>query len=317
MNVSLLRSIWYAISNRHIEEGMDKLLIVRVQLMNRYAFLISLIFIIDAIRNLSLGNPVNFIVLFAVGSLLFITSWYTKVYFNTKLAVSALIGITLMVFYFCSTGGFHNGIAPYYFAILFAALFIFNERNKLYNIFVFLWVFSLFYVSQLFDIGWFNDVWGNQVCFHENQQATLIQAVFLLAVNGYFIMLKNNKMHKLYYQVLHTDLQLSREDVKQSSITVSQSVEEVVKLAQEDDAAFITAFQQVFPTFYMNLYRQNPEMTQEEFKFCALLKLGFTTKDIATYNHLAIRTVQTKKSRLRKSFCVPPKEDLYMWVARF
>lgn len=316
MNVSLLKPLWHLISNRHVKENMDKLLIVKIQLMNQYAFLVSLIFIIDAIRNLSLGYFVNSIVLFGLGSLLFILSWYTKIYANMKIGILALIGTTWVVFYTCSTAGFHNGIAPYYFAILFAALFIFNECKRLYNIFVFLWVFILFYIVQLFDLGWFSEVWGNQVCFHKNTQITLVQSVLLLAVNGYFIMLKNNELQKLYHQALQA-MRPSNSHVRQSVNTVSPSVEDVVKLAREGNTAFIATFQQIFPNFYKNLFQQNPEMTQEEFKFCALLKLGFTTKDIANYNHLAIRTVQTRKSRLRKSFCIPPKDDLYIWIAQF
>lgn len=316
MNISLLKSFWHLLSNRHVEKNMDELLVVRIRLVNQYAFLISLIFIIDAIRNLSLGRLVNFIVLFALGCLLFMLFWYTKMYFNAKVAASALIVTTLMVFYFCSTAGFHNGIAPYYFAILFAVLFIFNEQNKLYNIFVFLWIFVFFYIMQLLDFEWFIDPWKSQVCFHKSQQTTLIQSVLLLAVNGYFIMLKNNELQKLYRQALQA-IRPPDLNVKLLDTTASPSVEEVVKLAQEDDTAFIATFQQVFPDFYANLYRQNPEMTQEEFKFCALLKLGFTTKDIANYNHLAIRSVQTRKSRLRKSFCISSQEDLYTWIARF
>jgi len=58
----------------------------------------------------------------------------------------------------------------------------------------------------------------------------------------------------------------------------------------------------------------NPEMTPDEFKFCSLLKLGFTTKDITEYNNLAIRTVQTRKSRLRKTFDISSEIDLYKWI---
>ncbi|MBD1432223.1 diguanylate cyclase [Sphingobacterium sp. DN00404] len=317
MNEHLLKQFWHVVSNRHIEEGMDKLRIVSLRLINQYALLISLIFIIDAIRNLSFGRPINFVVLFTVGCLLFLLSWFTKLHLNVKMATSALIMVTLVVFYFCSTAGFHNGIAPYYFSILFAALFIFNERHRHYNIFVFLWIFVLFYVVHLFDLEMFSSLWRSQVCFHENPQATLMQSVLLLVVNGYFIMLKNTELQKLYRQVLHADIQPFQLNVKSKSATISLSVEDIVKLAQTDDPAFIVAFQQVFPDFYANLYRQNTGMTQEEFKFCALLKLGFTTKEIANYNHLAIRTVQTKKSRLRKSFNIPRKEDLYMWIAQF
>ncbi len=317
MNEHLLKPFWHVVSNRHIEESMDKLRIVSLRLMNQYVFLMSIIFIIDGIRNLSIGRPINFAVLSAFGCFLFLLSWFTKLHLNVKMATCALIMVTLAVFYFCSTAGFHNGIAPYYFAILFAILFIFNERNRHYNMFVFLWIFVLFYIMHLFDLEIFNGFWRSQVCFHENAHYTLIQSVLLLVVNGYFIMLKNTELQKLYRQVLNRNTQALHLNVKPKSTTISLSVEDIVKLAQTDDPAFILAFQQVFPNFYTNLYRQNADMTQEEFKFCALLKLGFTTKEIANYNHLAIRTVQTRKSRLRKSFDIPRKEDLYMWIAQF
>jgi DNA-binding NarL/FixJ family response regulator len=58
-------------------------------------------------------------------------------------------------------------------------------------------------------------------------------------------------------------------------------------------------------------------MNNEESKLCALLKLGFTTKDIAEYNHLEVRTVQGRKNRLRKSFNIPSDTDLYIWIENF
>ena len=121
-------------------------------------------------------------------------------------------------------------------------------------------------------------------------------------------------MQKLYHEAIHT---LPRVDQELTTLPVSVSVQELVELAKEDDAAFTVVFREVFPSFYSNLHRINPDMTPEEFKLCAHLKLGFTTKDIANYNHLAVRTVQTKKSRLRKSFAIPPQEDLYIWISKF
>ena len=112
---------------------------------------------------------------------------------------------------------------------------------------------------------------------------------------------------------------------KMSEITLSRIIdhtllkadarkEDIVKLAIDNDAAFIPLFKQNFPYFYDNLKSFNKQMTGEEFKFCALLKLGFTTKDIAEYNHFTVRTVQTKKNRLRKSFNIPSEKDLYAWI---
>src|SRR5690606_10309493 len=99
MNEHLLKPFWHVVSNRHIEEGMDKLRIVSLRLMNQYVFLMSIIFIIDGIRNLSIGRPINFAVLSAFGCFLFLLSWFTKLHLNVKMATCALIMVTLAVFY--------------------------------------------------------------------------------------------------------------------------------------------------------------------------------------------------------------------------
>lgn len=319
MNISFLKPFWHLVSNRHVEEDMDELLIIKVQLVNRYVFLVSFVLLMDATRNLFLGHSINSLVLFTIGCLLCLSSWYTKLYFNKTLSTLGLIGITLLLFYFCSFAGFYNGIAPYYFVILFAALFIFSEKNKLYNIFVFLWVFILFYMVQFLELEWWSDAnWIHQFCFHEDQHTTLLQYLFLLMINGYFIMLKNSEMQQLYHQVLQSAPQSTSPVMAPAHTAVpSVSVEELLKLARNSDSVFMATFQQAYPGFYSNLYEQNPDMTPGEFKLCTLLKLGFTTKDIANYDHLAVRTVQTKKNRLRKSFSLRPQEDLYIWVTKF
>ena len=185
--------------------------------------------------------------------------------------------------------------------------------------FVFLWIFILFYMVQLFSLDLFTVEWDNQICFHENQHTTLIQFVLLLTVNGYFMMVKNNELCNLVQQMsidgtrrFNLNGQLVGSDDEQSN-----SVEEIVNLAKENNMAFIPMFKRAFPAFYERLLQENPEMTIEEFKLCALLKLGFTTKDIANYRHMEVRSVQTKKSRLRKSFAVSSNEDLYMWIDQF
>lgn len=74
-------------------------------------------------------------------------------------------------------------------------------------------------------------------------------------------------------------------------------LENLVKLAMNDDIAFIPKIKSSFPNLYDNLMEINPAITSDEFKLCALLKLGFTTKDIAEYNHISVRTVQTKEKQ--------------------
>jgi len=51
-----------------------------------------------------------------------------------------------------------------------------------------------------------------------------------------------------------------------------------------------------------------------ELEFCAMAFLNFSTKNIAEYTYVTIRTVQIRKNRLRKKFEIPSDEDFNNWM---
>ncbi|PTT25961.1 diguanylate cyclase, partial [Chryseobacterium sp. HMWF028] len=133
------------------------------------------------------------------------------------------------------------------------------------------------------------------------------------SILGYFIFSKHFAVLELYQKVLRSEKIISDMRAKLNRKD-DMDLENLVKLAINDDIAFIPKIKSSFPNLYDNLMEINPDITSEEFKLCALLKLGFTTKDIAEYNHISVRTVQTRKSRLRKSFGISADIDLYKWI---
>ncbi|WP_133121668.1 hypothetical protein [Chryseobacterium sp. PMSZPI] len=98
---------------------------------------------------------------------------------------------------------------------------------------------------------------------------------------------------------------------------VNDAFEEVVQLAKSDDPAFLSRFKEIYPEFYKKLSETYPFLTSGQLKFCALLRLNFSTKEIAHYNHLTIRGIETKKNRLRKQLNIPSDEDLNNWMMQF
>ena len=44
-----------------------------------------------------------------------------------------------------------------------------------------------------------------------------------------------------------------------------------------------------------------------------MIKLNFSTKEIADYTFVTVRSVQTRKSRMRKRLNIMPEEDIYLW----
>ena len=92
-------------------------------------------------------------------------------------------------------------------------------------------------------------------------------------------------------------------------------LENVIQLAINKDPLFIIKFKETYSEFYHNLARQYPDLTSGDLKFCAFVKLNFSNKEIAEYGNMSIRTVESKKYRLRKKMNLPSDIDLNKWIA--
>ncbi|SDI67981.1 hypothetical protein SAMN05421846_111157 [Chryseobacterium taeanense] len=105
---------------------------------------------------------------------------------------------------------------------------------------------------------------------------------------------------------------------KKKSIENNQNLHDLfnnlITLVQNNDPAFMFAFENAFPDFSDKLLKLNPDLQQSEIEFCALLKLKLTTKEIAKYTFIETRTVQNKKYRLRKKLEIPQSIDIYNWI---
>ena len=138
--------------------------------------------------------------------------------------------------------------------------------------------------------------------------AGLIIALLL----GYYF-LNKRKNSKLLLEK-EEELLKNEEENQELKQKVNESFEEVVELAKENSPEFLTRFQEIYPEFTHKLKEIYPEISSDDIRFCALLKLNFSTKDIAEYTFVTVRSVQTRKSRLRKKFNITSDEDIYLWM---
>ncbi len=90
---------------------------------------------------------------------------------------------------------------------------------------------------------------------------------------------------------------------------------EVIQLAKENNAEFLTRFNEYCPRFSEELLKVSP-LKISEVRFCAYIYLNFSTKEIAGYTHTSVRTVQTKKYNLRKKLDIPVDMDIYVWFSK-
>lgn len=149
----------------------------------------------------------------------------------------------------------------------------------------------------------------------EEESKTSLYIIFLISLILFFItwLLTRKKYveEAKDKEIIIQEKEIENQDLKQK---VNESFEEIVQLAKENKPEFLTRFQEVYPEFTENLKELYPEINSEDLRFCALLKLNFSTKDIADYTFVTVRTVQTRKSRLRKKINIPSEQDIYLWI---
>lgn len=87
--------------------------------------------------------------------------------------------------------------------------------------------------------------------------------------------------------------------------------EEIIELGKKNDSEFLDRFKEAYPEFIAQLLMINPSLENSELVFCAMIKLHFTSKEIANYTMVQHRSIQQKKYRIRKKLDIPGETDIY------
>ena len=95
---------------------------------------------------------------------------------------------------------------------------------------------------------------------------------------------------------------------------VDENREHILYLATKNDPTFIIKFKEVYSDFYEDMLSEYPQLNINDMKFIALIKLLFSNKEIATYTNVSIRTVESKKYRIRKKLNLDANIDFNEWI---
>lgn len=74
---------------------------------------------------------------------------------------------------------------------------------------------------------------------------------------------------------------------------------------EEDWKTFLIKFEQKHTDFFKELKELYPQLTPNDLKLCACLKLNLESKDIASLMNISVRAVENNRSRLRKKLNIP------------
>lgn len=83
---------------------------------------------------------------------------------------------------------------------------------------------------------------------------------------------------------------------------------------QDTWADFEVRFQQVHNDFYLKLNELHPDLTANEKKLCAFLRLNMTTKEISAITYQSVNSIIVARSRLRKKLGIERDENLVSYL---
>jgi len=118
-----------------------------------------------------------------------------------------------------------------------------------------------------------------------------------MATNVMYQIQKNEMIHDIVEKLLKH----STTDIKQDDSWILEIIRDLEK-TQEKSVwnEFEVRFQQVHNDFYKKLNDINPELSTNERRLCAFLKLNMTTKEISTITGQVPRSIDVARTRLRK-----------------
>ena len=141
--------------------------------------------------------------------------------------------------------------------------------------------------------------------WHKNDLPLFIAlSITVLTVSGIYVRKMINRLKQKKNTLKEqTDALKNRVQTKQ--------LEEITDLAKRNDSSFLLKFKELYPEFIKALLEINPDLENSELTFCAMLKLRFSSKEIADYTFVQHRSVQQKKYRIRKRLNIPGETDIY------
>ncbi|MGG1923081.1 tetratricopeptide repeat protein [Chryseobacterium sp. NRRL B-14798] len=141
--------------------------------------------------------------------------------------------------------------------------------------------------------------------WHKNDLPLFIAlSITVLTVSGVYVRKMINRLQK------KKNTLKEQTDALKNHVQTKQ-LQEVTELAKRNDSSFLLKFKELFPEFIKSLLAINPDLENSELAFCAMLKLRFSSKEIADYTFVQHKSVQQKKYRIRKRLNIPGETDIY------
>ncbi len=116
-----------------------------------------------------------------------------------------------------------------------------------------------------------------------------------------------------------SDLKLEGEGKKESLTSFNKMIQkfqrdlDINKEAQD----FNLSVDEIHKDFFFNLLQKYPELTENERRLCAQIRLNLSIKDIASLNNISVKSAEMARYRLRKQFNLEHGDNLNEFLKQF
>jgi tetratricopeptide (TPR) repeat protein len=132
-----------------------------------------------------------------------------------------------------------------------------------------------------------------------------------LATNVMYMVRKNELINNVSEKLIKSKLAFKKENQ-----TIIEEIIRDLQSTTEDDVwtEFEIRFQQVHNDFYNKLNEKVPNLTANEKKLCAFLRLNMSTKEISAITYQSVNSITVARSRLRKKIGLETDESLISFL---
>lgn len=323
---NIIRRLYNTVSYYRVDESLtmpdEKDFII---LLNQYIFLLSVIFFLHSLLSMFFIGLVTDTFLLLGISIFFCIAFivHRNISKNRYIISVIFILLTGIVTYYSSLCSIGSGIFLFYLPLISAISIFFSwKSHRLFIIFLILFILSNIYLSAMSN---FELVERNEryISIRHTLMVLNITCVLLLsALNSYFF---QQKLEDYYFtlnrnlyqtgQIENLNNELERlKKILNKDVFSEETIKDLINSMQLNDVIFIEKFESIFPDYFDKLHKHSESpLSVSDIKMSAMLKLGFTTKQIAIYTNSSIKSVEGKIYRLRKKLKISSDSESKTW----
>jgi len=134
--------------------------------------------------------------------------------------------------------------------------------------------------------------------------------------------LATNMMYLLEKNEFIGSITTKMDEIRSRSKKENQSlIQEIIMELKRNSSSkiweeFELRFKEVHSEFYNELHQRFPDLTQNEVRLSAFLRLGMSTKEISAITHQSVKSINVARFRLRKKIGIERDENLLSFLSQ-